>query len=220
VFDHLARLIAEYSLLSIFVLFSVYTAAYLVLTIRFKIPRWTTACDFQEGKKEPWFKLLTLCQALAFLTPLSFVGFVASVEAATTPDHTVLADLALAASIAFAVLSSVYYFVQFTLAGRDVSNDDGSGMEHLFQLNPGAVFTSVNILGWTLFFGIACLCLAPLFHGSAGRNAFGALLLANGVVCFAGLAGYLWKVRLLNVLYFNVMGLAVLAFSILGYLLL
>lgn len=78
----------------------------------------------------------------------------------------------------------------------------------------------MNLLGWTLFFGIACLCLSPLFHGTAGTSVFGALLLVNAIARFLGMVGYLWSVRLLSVAYFNVMGLAVLAFSLLGYLLL
>jgi hypothetical protein len=88
----------------------------------------------------------------------------------------------------------------------------------LFQLNPAAVFTAVNILGWTLFFALACLFLAPLFLAADGTGAsfMGALLLLNGVVCLLGLTGYLGRVRALNVMFFNGMGLAVLAFSLLG----
>ena len=92
------------------------------------------------------------------------------------------------------------------------------GLSHLFQLNPDAVFTTVNILAWTVFFGLTSLCLAPLFLAAGGPGAalLGVLLALNGAVCLLGLAGYLGRVRALNILFFNGMGLAVLAFSLLG----
>lgn len=216
VFDHLTRTIARLSLLAIFVSFSAYTIAYIMLIIRHEIPKWTSVAAFQEGKGQTWFRLLTFCQVMAFLTPLCFVGFVASLDASATSHYRAVTQIALSAATAFAVLSSVHYFVQLALARTDLTGEHGAGLEHLFQLNPGALITAVNILGWTLFFAIACLCLAPLFHGSAGARVLGALLATNGIVCLLGMVGYLWQVRVLSAVFFNVMGLAVLGFSLLG----
>jgi hypothetical protein len=221
VFTETARTVARLSLLGMFVAFAVYTVAYIVLLVRYRLPAWTGATEFLEGRGQPWFRLLTFCQACAFVTPLFFVAFVAGLDASATSAYAALTRIALAASVAFAALSSVYYFVQLTLASAGPEGAEDAGLAQILQLNPRAVFTAVNILGWTLFFAVACLCVGPLFlGGSAGSGVLAALLLVNGVVCVLGMAGYMGRVRALNVLYFNGMGLAVLGFSLAGFLVL
>ena len=219
VFVELARTIARLSLLCMFVAFAAYTVAYVVLLVRFRLPAWTTAAAFREGKGQPWFRLLTFCQACAFVTPLFFVAWVAALDASAAPRYETLTHLALSAAVAFAVLSSVYYFVQFALAGAGATGPGGAALTQLAQLNPASVFAAVNILGWTLFFAVASLCLAPLFlGGGAGTSVLAGLLLLNGGVCLVGVAGYLGHVRALSVIFFNGMGLAVLGFSLAGLL--
>jgi hypothetical protein len=222
VLDGLARTIARVSLLAIFVVFTAYTVAYVVLLVRHRIPAWTSVAAFRESRKQPWFRVFTFCQVCALATPLLFLAFAASIGAAAAasagaPDAAP-ALIATAAATAFALLSTVYYFVQLWLAATDVSRTGEESLSHLFQLNPAAAFTCVNILGWTLFFAVASLCLAPLFRGSAGLDLLCGLLLANGLFCLAGLWGFLWRVRVLNVVFFNGMGLAVLGFSLSGFL--
>ncbi len=218
-FDILTRQIAKFSLLAIFILFLAYTFAFLFLVIKLKIPKWTTIAAFEQAKRQPWFKLLTFCQGCAFLTPLFFLSFVISLSVAVVPGYRALAGIALAAAGLFALLSSVYYFIQFTLTMVEASPNANPGLEHLYQLNPKAIITSINILGWAFFFGLSCFCLAPIFFGAAGGNVFAAILLANGLVCWVGLFGYLRKIPSLVSLFSNLMGLAVLAFSLLGFFL-
>ena len=221
VFTETARTFARLSLLGIFVAFAAYTVAYLALLVRYRLPAWTGASEFLEGREQPWFRLLKFCQVCAFVTPLFFVAFVAGLDASATPEYEALTRVALAASVVFAVLSSVYYFVQLSVAAAGPEGAGRAGLEQVLQLNPRAVFTAVNILGWTLFFAVACLCLGPLFlGGSAGAGVLAVLLLANGVVCVLGMAGYLGRVSALNALFFNGMGLAVLGFSLAGFLVL
>jgi hypothetical protein len=216
-FDILTRQIAKTSLLAMFVLFLAYTIAFLFLVMKIKIPRWTTIAAFENARGQPWFRLLTFCQGIAFLTPLFFLSFVISLNVAVVPGYRALAGIALATAVLFALLSSVYYFIQFALTTLDLSPDANPTLEHLYQLNPRAIITAINILGWAFFFGLSCFCLAPLFIGSAGGNVFAAILLANGLVCWVGLAGYLRKTPFLVSLFSNLMGLAVLAFSLLGF---
>jgi hypothetical protein len=221
VFTETARTVARLSLLSMFLAFAAYTVAYVVLLVRYRPPAWTSSSAFLAGRGQPWFRLLTFCQACAFVTPLFFVAFVAGLDASVTPEYEALTRIALAAAVVFAALSSVYYFVQMALAAADPEGAGDAGPDQILQLNPRAAFTAVNILGWTLFFAVACLCLGPLFlGGSAGSEVLAVLLLANGVVCLAGTAGYLGRVRALNLVFFNGMGLAVLGFSLAGFLVL
>jgi hypothetical protein len=218
-FTDSSRTLIRSSLLCMFLAFAAYTVAYVVLLVRYRLPEWTGAAAFLGGKGRPWFRLLAFCQVCAFTTPLFFVAFVAGLDASATPEYEPLTRIALAASIVFALLSSVYYFVQLALAAAGPERAEAAGLEHVLQLNPRAVFTAVNVLGWTLFFAAACLCIGPLFLGeSAGSNVLAALLLTNGIVCILGMAGYLGRVRALNLLFFNGMGLAVLGFSLAGFL--
>jgi hypothetical protein len=221
VFDPLARSVARVSLLAIFATFAAYTVAYLILIARCRLPRWTSAAAFLNGRGEQWFRLLAFCQVCALATPLLFTAFVGALSVSVAARYAALGQIAMAASAAFAALSSVYYVVQLRLAAGGI-DEGGDGLDHLFQLNPSALFTCVNIVGWTLFFAIACLCAAPalLAANGAGAAAVGGLLIVNGVVCLLGLVGYLGRVRVLNVLCFNGMGVAVLAFSLVGYVVL
>ncbi len=120
-FDVLTRQIARFSLLAIFVLFLAYTIAFLYLVVRLKIPKWTTIAAFEQARGQPWFKLLTFCQGVSFLTPLFFLSFVISLNAAVVPGYRALTGIALAAAVLFALLSAVYYFIQFTLATLELS---------------------------------------------------------------------------------------------------
>jgi hypothetical protein len=218
-FGELARVLTRLSLLCMFVAFSLYTVAYVVLLVRYRLPAWTSAAAFLAGRGRPWFRLLTFCQVCAFVTPLFFVVFLAGLDASVGAQYRILTRAGLAAGIAFAVLSSVYYFVQLALAGPAVGGGEGAVVEHLLQLNPRAEFTAVNILAWTVFFAAACLCVAPLFLGGSAAGAVVAvLLLLNGVVCLLGMVGYLGRIRGLNALFFNGMGVAVLGFSLAGFL--
>jgi hypothetical protein len=220
-FTETARTVARLSLLCMFLAFAAYTVAYVVLLVRFRLPAWQGPAEFFAGRGRPWYRLLAFCQVCAFATPLLFVIFVAAVDASTVPEYEAFTRIALAASIAFAALSSVYYFIQLALAAGGPEGAEASGLEQILQLNPRAVFTAVNILGWTVFFAVACLCIGPLFlGGAAGSGVVAAFLLMNGVVCVLGMAGYLGRVRALNVLFFNGMGLAVLGFSLAGFLVL
>jgi hypothetical protein len=216
-----ARTVVRLSLLCMFLAFAAYTAAYVVLLIRYRLPAWTGPSAFLAGRGQPWFRLLTFCQVCALATPLFFVACVAGLDASVAPRYEALTRIALAASVAFAVLSTVYYFVQLAVAAAGPEGAEAAGLEHVLQLNPCAVFTAVNILGWTVFFPVACLCLGPLFlGGSESSGVLAVLLLGNGVVCLLGVAGYLGRVRALNVLFFNGMGLAVLGFSLAGFVVL
>jgi hypothetical protein len=202
----------------VFLSFAAYTACYAALLARYRLPGWTSAGEFLQGRGQPWFRLLTFCQVCALVTPLSFAAFVAALAVSVAPRFAAVAQFSMAMAVAFATLSSVYYVVQLRLALWADADDRSEGLEHLFQLNPAAVFTVVNILAWTLFFAASCACLAPLFLVGGGTAAWvlGVLLLLNAGVCLLGLVGYLGRVRALNVLFFNGMGLAVLAFSLLG----
>jgi hypothetical protein len=220
-FTETARTIVRLSLLCMFLAFAAYTVAYIVLLVRYRLPAWTGASAFLAGGGQPWFRLLTFCQACAFATPLFFVAFVAGLDASAASEYEAITRIALAAAVVFAALSSVYYFVQLALAAAGPAGAGDAGLDQILQLNPRAIFSAVNILGWTLFFAVACLCLGPLFlGGSAGSDVLAVLLLANGVVSLAGMAGYLGRVRALNVVFFDGMGLAVLGFSLAGFLLL
>jgi hypothetical protein len=219
-FSPLARQVASTSLLAMFLAFVIYTVAYIALVTRFEIPKWTTVADFEQQRTGTWFKLLTICQGLAFVTPIFFVGFLASLHTAVPEAYQVLSLMALSSAVLFAAFSSIHYVVQFALARSAPSSNDQLILGHLYQLNPEAVITSVNLLGWTLFFGLSCVLIVPLFLGSTIGNIFASLLLVNAIACCLGLVGYLYRIRLLSFMYFNLMGLAVIAFSITGFMLL
>lgn len=67
------------------------------------------------------------------------------------------AKLAAKFTLAFALLIGISYFVQISAVRLQIEAGQTEGIGQLVQSNPISFIASVNMLGWTLFFGLACL---------------------------------------------------------------
>jgi hypothetical protein len=84
------------------------------------------------------------------------------------------------------------------------------------QANPYAAASAVNMLGWTVFLGLASLFLAPVFAGDRLARAIRWSLIANGLFCLLGGLGYVLDIVWLVFVTLNLgMGAAVMAASVL-----
>ncbi|HHT48017.1 MAG TPA: hypothetical protein GXZ98_01815 [Firmicutes bacterium] len=73
-----------------------------------------------------------------------------------------------------------------------IDSGQTSGLEQFIQANPISAMAAINMLGWTVFFGLACifagLALGDIKIEKVSKYAF----LANGVMMFTGAIGYLF----------------------------
>jgi hypothetical protein len=203
-----------WSALLIAILFCLYTLIYIAVLLSFHIPKWTNIQDFVLSINQPWFILFTLCQVLAFLTGLLFIPLFSSIHDYTDMNQKVLSRCALCFVTVFALLSSIHYFVQFSTVQLNIATDNLQGLEHLIQLYPGSAIASINLLGWTIFLALASFFISPIFSGSKLEKVIKYTFIANGILCMLGAFGYIFNIVVLNYIFFEGMGAAIIIISI------
>ncbi len=120
-----------------------------------------------------------------------FVVLLNSIYDSAAPARKGLARLSLCFGLGFAVLTGVHYFIQLTAVRVSVAQGVVAGLDQVIQANPYSAVSAMNMLGWTLFLGLASLCAAPVFVGGALAKTIRIALVANGLICLAGGVGYL-----------------------------
>ena len=202
------------ALLSAFT-FIVFTICFVAIFIVNPIFTWTNLSDYVEtvNSTNQFFKHVAQFMMLLF-APL-FVVLLASIEAYAESDKKILARIALYFGIIFALLISVNYFVQLSVVRQNIAKGDLVGLEHLIMVNPGAAILSINMLGWTLFFGLSSLFVSPVFAGSRLEKVIRYAFLLNGIFCLLGGIGFLFEITVLVFLTINLgMGASVLVVTI------
>lgn len=131
-------------------------------------------------------------------------------------EKKILIRIALSFGVIFAALTGIHYFVQITTVRWQISQGQLAGIEQFLQAKPDSVIAAVNMLGWTLFFGLSSLFVAPVFAGSKLACAIRRLFLANGIFCLLGGVAYVFKIVLLVFVTINLgMGGAITTLTIL-----
>ncbi|HNW51681.1 MAG TPA: hypothetical protein PKH79_11410 [Prolixibacteraceae bacterium] len=117
----------------------------------------------------------------------------------STSERRTLSRLGLLFGLAFAMLSCAHYFVQLSSVRINLNRAVTSGMEYFLQANPLSVMTSIDMLGWTFFFGLSTFFIALSLEvksrqGKWIRTGF----LLNATSCFLAMVGYLFQIDLLT----------------------
>lgn len=128
--------------------------------------------------------------AMLLFGPL-FVVVLNTIYDLAAPAQKSLARLALLFGLGFALLTGAHYFVQLTAVRASIAAGVTDGLVQVVQANPYSAFAALNMLGWTLFLGLAALCAAPVFPGPGLARVVRYALVATGLICLVGGAGYL-----------------------------
>ncbi len=173
------------------VLFLIFTGAFVGLVIVRPLYLWTNLADyvaFTRAYPTPLPDLARL--AMLCFGPL-FVVLLNSIYDCASPAHKSLVRLSLCFGLGFAVLTGAHYFIQLSAVRVSIEQGAFAGLEQVLQANPYSAVAAMNMLGWTLFLGLASLCAAPVFAGGALAKTIRIALVANGLICLAGGCGYL-----------------------------
>ena len=197
------------------VTFVVFTAAFIAIPLAGPLYVWDDLSGYLayvRGGHTFWQDLARWMMLL--FGPLTVILFACLHELAEG-ERRLAARIALAFAVIFAALTGINYFVQLTAVRLAVSRDATLGLEQIVQANPLSAVAAVNVLGWSLFFGLASLFAALLFSGR-GLPIFIRICFAiNGVMCLLGGVGYVLDNAALVFLTLNFgMGGAVLGFAI------
>ncbi len=168
-----------------------YLLGYIILLTTFGVVPWTGIQQFAAALVTPYGTALTVLQVLALLQALAIGVVIITLHESVDQSRSVFTRLAVAAATIFVALSTLHYYVQWASVRQNVLKGDLEGLGHFVQFNFDSPLSAINMLGWTLFYGLAAFALAPVFRAPGkerwvkwGLVACG----ANGVATAIGLA--------------------------------
>ena len=153
---------------------------------------WTDLAGFVEYARAHDRTLIYVAQAcMALFGPL-YVLIVSSLVEWAAPERKGLLRAAFGLGIGFAVLTGINYFTHITAVRFNLDRGTTAGLEQLVQHKPDSVMAAINMLGWTIYFGLSTLLASAAFSANTGKLATGIrlALLANGVCCLLAGAGF------------------------------
>jgi hypothetical protein len=217
--DLLAIKIGFWSALSIAITFIVFTFCFIMIYSSGPQSAWTNIQDFAVNVSQGNRTFKYLAQgSMALFGPLYLI-FLNCLHALVPPSKKILTRLAANFGLAFAVLSSMHYFVQITSVPWNVAKGQLIGLDQFVQSNPSSFILSANMLGWTFFFGLSSLFAAFAFSNSGLERWMRIALMLNGITCLVGGVGFILQNVLLIFITMNfLMGGFILAFSIIACL--
>lgn len=178
-----------------------YAIGMIALLVVFPIPEWRGITDTVAGFSSSYINYYSLCQTMAFISAPLFVVMVCCVHEYASPEHKILTRISACFAIMFAVFSSMNYFVQFTAVRLSILNGQLEGLEQFVQWNPTSAFYSINLLGWTLFLGLASFFIAPVFLKEKRGRLILRLFILNGVTCVLGTVAAVFEIMIYLAIY-------------------
>ncbi len=195
--------------------FLIFTVCFMVAFTLPPIFHWTTMQDYlayRNPASQPFKSVAQLM--MLFFAPL-YVVLLSSLYDLADPQKKPLARVALLMGVLFAGLISMHYFIQLSTVRLGIASGQTVGLEQFVQANPVSVSSAINMLGWSLFFGLSSLLIAPVFTGRGLEKFIRVVFLINGVCCLLGGVGFVLDITPLVFLTINFgMGGAVIAFTL------
>jgi hypothetical protein len=188
--NRLAIKLGFWSAILIIATFAVFTMAFIAIPLTGPLFVWNSLEDYLAYVRNgnTFFQELARWMMLLF-GPLIVILF-ASIYELSTGERRLLVRIGLSFAVIFAALTSINYFVQLTAVRIAIQKDIIVGLEQIVQANPISAIAAINVLGWSVFFGLASLFVAPLFTGSRLQRFIGICFILNGTMCLLGGIGY------------------------------
>ncbi len=164
---------------------------------------WTDLSDYMAYIQENgqfWASLARLCM-LVFAP--AFVILLAAIHDYSDDEKKVLSRISQSFGILFAAMISIHYFVQLTAVRLSIQQGQLTGMEQIVQANPLSAVSAINMLGFTLFLGLASIFLVPVFSGGRTERVIRYAFLVNGICCLIGFLSYILQINVLLFLTIN-----------------
>jgi hypothetical protein len=168
-----------------------YLIGYIILLARYPITPWNGIGSFAASMRTSYGNALSLLQILALLQAFSIGLIFIVVHECAAPELRIFTRIALVCVTAFVILASINYYVQWVAIRQGILKGNTEGLGLFVQFNFDSPMSAINMLGWTLFYGLAAVALSPAFR--AGRIEkwikWGLIICGmNGVATAIGLA--------------------------------
>ena len=181
---------------------------------------WTDFENYLEYVNENPQLFKHIAQLLMMLFVVSYLILTVTLNELVDANNKIFSKLSVSFAIIFAALVSIHYFIQISSVRIQLLNKETEGLLQFIQGNPISASSSINMLGWTLFFGLSSLFIFPVFKSGRKEKIIRAAFLTNGISCLAGGIGFIFQIDIITLICMNlIMGAAVMAFSIglIGY---
>ena len=177
-----------------------------------EIYMWTNFENYLEYINENNQLFKHIAQFLMMLFGISFLILILSISEISKESKKIFSKISAAFAIIFTTLVSIHYFIQISSVRLQLLNNETDGLIQFIQGNPISASSSINMLGWTLFLGLSCFFIIPIFKKEKIiRIAF----LVNGISCITGGIGFIFQIDIITFLCMNlIMGVAVIVLSI------
>lgn len=141
--------------------------------------------------------------AMLFFGP-AYLLLVQSFYEYSSDSNKPLVRIGLLFALAFAITSSMHYFVQITSVKFCLQNGLTNGIDHFLQANPHSFLVSVNMLGWTFFLGLSSLFVALSFSNNLLNKWLRIFFYFLFISCFLAGFGYCFQIKWIIFLFVNV----------------
>lgn len=142
-----------------------------------------------ETSSTTWPKYLGMGCMIVY--SCTFVVLVLCIKEGLDESKRIFASVASAFSLTFCICICINYYVQLTSTRLQVQAGTLEGLVQFTQSYNISAINGINMLGWTVFYGISCLALGFVFGKGRKNRVMQAACFANFIIMMAGFVGYL-----------------------------
>ncbi len=202
--NNLSYKIGYWSAISLTVAFVVWIISFTGIALTSPLFYWTNPADYIVHVRENGRFFQNLAYLFMLLSGPLYVLLINGYYEYAGESERVLVRIGLIFGLAFALLSSLNYFVQLTSVRLNIIHENFSGIEYFTQANPNSLMTAAVMLGWTLFLGLSSLFIFPVFKTGRPARILRFAFLFNGFSCLMAGVGYIFQVDALTFLFTNI----------------
>lgn len=196
--------IGYWSAISLTFSFAIWIVSFVGIALTSPLFYWTNLADYIVYVQSNGRFFQNLAYVFMLLSGPLFVLLLNGFYEYAADSKRVLARIGIQFALAFAVLSSLHYFVQLSSVRLNVINENFQGIEFFLQANPLSIMTSFVMLGWTLFLGLSSFFMFSVFNGSRPDRLLRLAFLFNGFSCIAAGIGYVFQIDALTFIFVNI----------------
>jgi len=190
----LAARMGIWGAMAILVLFLGYTVLFTLIQFSGPSSTWTNLSDYVRSAHSSSQSLKMIAQAGMLLFGPAYLVIINSLYELAPDRKKGLLRLSLVFAAVFATLTGMHYFVQITAVPQQIASGQTTGLEQFLQANPYSGLAAINMLGWSLFFGVSSLLAAPLFSTGRLERTTRTFFIINGAACLLGGVGYVFVI--------------------------
>jgi len=195
--------------------FVAYTICFIAILLVNPVFIWTDFETYIKAAQTTNQTFKHIAMLFMILYGACFVIHLCSIEEIAESSKKYFARIAELFGIGFFALIGINYFIQISAVRMQINSGQTNGLEQFIQANPISGIAAVNMLGWTVFFGLSCIFAALVFGNTSTEKIIKYAFLAIGIMMFTSAVGYLFDIAVLIFLCMNIgMGAAVLTAEI------